>query len=94
MFPQPQVGFALQGRDAMKHPKRGQSFVSQTMVFLWICDVAAFMKRFSPKLSINQMSEENSPSVLFYSCLPTPEPIVEIKRFLKTNSKSGEFGPL
>ncbi len=31
------------------------------------------------------MSEENNPSVLFYSCLPTPEPIVQIRQFLKTN---------
>jgi hypothetical protein len=29
----------------MKHPKKGPSFVSNTMVLLWICDVAAFMKK-------------------------------------------------
>jgi hypothetical protein len=30
----PFVGFALQARDTMKHPKRGPSFVSKTMVLL------------------------------------------------------------
>ncbi len=29
------------------------------------------------------MSEENSLSLLFYSCLPTPEPIVKIRHFSK-----------
>ncbi len=40
------------------------------------------------------MSDENSPSVNFYSSLPTLESIVEIRQFLKTNSKSCELGPL
>ncbi len=40
------------------------------------------------------MSGENSPSVLFYACLPIPEPIIEMRQFLKTNLKSSEFGPL
>ncbi len=40
------------------------------------------------------MSDENSPSVIFYYSLPTLESIVEIRQFLKTNSKSCELGPL
>jgi len=61
---------------------------------LWCSLQWHLSKRFDPKLAINQISKENNPNVLFCSCLPTPEPIVEIRRFLPKKSKSGEFGPL